>query len=249
MANDTVCIGYCHPGTVTGGFATSLANTCLKLAGTVRSTIAVESGPLVDRSRNAIIRDFLDATDDTWLLMVDTDIIWKPQQIPSLIAAATERGAGIMAGLYFSGGATGITYPLIYRTDIDDDGTPVPRRVAQWPRGAVIRCDGTGFGFMLIARAALQVMRDRYADRFPGAEWCAFGSHRGVDFGEDITFCVRARQAGIATFIHTGVVVGHIKTRVFDEHVYDEYVASTRTDDDLLAESADRYGMPVSAVV
>jgi len=36
----------------------------------------------------------------------------------------------------------------------------------------------------------------------------------GRRVGEDLSFCLRARSAGVPVNVHTGVQVGHVKSRM-----------------------------------
>jgi len=55
--------------------------------------------------------------------------------------------------------------------------------------------------------------------------WFVEGLSKGVQFGEDIAFCMRASALGFSTYVHTGVKTGHVKAWELNEKAWDEYEA------------------------
>lgn len=83
--------------------------------------------------------------------------------------------------------------------------------IKNWPRGKLVECDAVGFGAVLIKVDVLKRMKPPYF-------MCSSGN------GEDIWFCVRAKQeAGARIFMDTTFELGHLGSRiVIDTALHDK---------------------------
>lgn len=157
-------------------------------------------GPRVWDSRNRIVEAFLEEDSD-YLWMVDTDMQFPPDTPIRLL----ECDKDIVGGLCFDfATATGNPRPVLshYRS-----GKLV--RYLDYPKDRLVKVDATGAACILISRDVLVKVSDQY-DGKVFAETVV----GGVEHGEDVSFCLRADEAGFETFVHTGIRVGHCKTVV-----------------------------------
>jgi hypothetical protein len=97
---DRVVVGYVHPGTVRAEFMASL------LAIAPVRTLPVQSGPRISEARNLLVRRFL-AGYGKWLFMVDTDMVFAPDAISRLVAAADPAGRPVVGALTYCPGPPG----------------------------------------------------------------------------------------------------------------------------------------------
>jgi GT2 family glycosyltransferase len=222
-----VVIGYIHPGQVSSYFLESMLTSTLtdvgmEMAGQrprrIVNILQEWSSANVSASRNTVTQRFLDQPHGDWLLWVDSDMQWEPDAIDQLLAAADPDERPIVGGLCFGMSKAGL-YPTIYQwAEIDGKLTTV--RVGQYPRASIVRCAATGAAFLLIHRRVLEAMRDRQFDRaFPFFQESA---GNGAPVGEDITFCIRAGILGFPVHVHTGVRIGHHKSNLLTEELFDQ---------------------------
>jgi len=203
----TVAAAFVHPGTVSTAFVLSLRATP-----GVSEWLEQRSGPNVARARNLLVERFL-ATEYEWLWMVDTDMSWSSDALGRLL----DDGLDVVGGLCFGVGE-GRPIPTIFDT-ITLAGEDVIVRVESYPRDRLVSCVATGAAFLLVHRDVLEAVRSRgFSAAFP---WFQETERDGYPVGEDVTFCLRARECGYQVHVDTRVKVGHAKTVVVTESTFD----------------------------
>lgn len=239
---DTAVLATLSPGTMSSLCAESIAATLLHDGAQPQSrfcaphggTIMVVSGPRVAETRSKIVDNFL--THDqferaSWLLMVDSDMVFRPDDVDALFAVADPKERPIVGGLCFAGLSPDQMYPTVYGYDRDDTGQLDVNRILDYPRDQLVKVGATGGAFLLVHRHVFEAMAqpapkgfgtnpDGTANVYP---WFAEGhvDKHGRPFGEDIAFCIRAGALGIPVHVHTGVKIGHHKAITLTEDVYD----------------------------
>ena len=162
---------------------------------------------LIGRSRSRAASNFLWCDDSPFMIFVDGDIMFQPSDIEK-IYQAMQAGYEIVGGVYSVG-----------------DGTFVPAQSYK-PLpfdGKIHEMKYVSTGFLGISRNALKKVRDDL--KLPllhKGEWCEcwpFFESGGLPqekiyISEDWDFCVKAHKVGVGVYLHTGVKVGHIKSRV-----------------------------------
>jgi GT2 family glycosyltransferase len=207
---DHAVIGYVTGGFNRHEFTASMISTVMEGRTPVDAVLTYESGPNISTPRNLVTDDFLRRQRAPWLLMVDTDMVWAPDALDRLIAAADVRERPIVGGLCYSP-AAGETRPVMYELIRKDSGELAFAHWETWPEDACVRVSATGTGFLLMHRAALEKVAACSKD--VAAPWfreSPVGAPLSL-MGEDMTFCLRAGAAGIPVHVHTGVSVGHMK--------------------------------------
>ena len=213
IADQSVVIGYCHPGVVQGRFADSLLAMVLHSERLVHGRVAKVSGPRVAAARNEIVEHFL-TTDAEWLLMVDADMILPHHLLERLSQVADADERPIVGGLCFSRDPDGCPFATLYYVD---EGKLL-HRLTQWPQGKVVEVHATGAACLLIHRRVLEAVADSdYTQVWPEAP-----------IGEDIAFCLQAVSLGFPIFVDTSLNVGHVKAQILDVDKYDEYLTAHR---------------------
>lgn len=208
----------------------------------VGGRIKIRSGPRVAEGRTQLGTEFIKLQSMKpvhWMLCIDSDMDFDPDALCQLLGHAyggdpdadpDQPECHIIGGLCFAGGYEK-SYPTIYRSEIDKGtGQVVPEPVLDYPRDQLVKCAATGGAFLLVHRNVLAHMAKPYPDGF-GTDshgqanphpWWVEGQNAGIQFGEDVAFCLRANALGYATYVHTGVKIGHMKRFRLDEKVYDE---------------------------
>jgi hypothetical protein len=203
-----VVVGYVHPGTVRAEFMASM------MAIAPVRTLPVQSGPRISEARNLLVRRFLEG-DAAWLFMVDTDMVFAPDAIGRLIAAADPDERPVVGGLTWCPGPPGAGPDPTMFQRVDVRGEPGLIHYRDWPRGECVQVAATGAAALLIHRGALEAVAKSADD--PAAPWFCESRMGGNLIGEDLTFCLRCADAGIPVYVHTGVQFGHMKTTMLGE--------------------------------
>lgn len=234
-----VVVSHLHPGEVSASFSHSLLGTyahdnngrLVSLDGRLGVQPTMSGAGRLAGSRNMAVANFLDTTDGEWLWMIDSDMGWDETALEQLLAVADADSLPVVGGLCFGARFQGEGpahsarvhyFPTLYRWD---DQTGVFSLVFDWDRGTVVKVDGTGAAFLLVHRRVLEDLRREHGDRW--FDNIPIDNGTPDLFGEDLSFCVRLRQAGIPVHVHTGVKVSHRKAVWIDESAYDQQRATS----------------------
>jgi hypothetical protein len=137
-----------------------------------------------------------------YILWVDSDIVWKPEHFVQLV----DDNEDIVAGLYkkaptqFTATEWKPNTPIEYLeclTDKDLEGRTEP-----------FECIGFGFGFVLIKKGVFERVRRPW---FMTQVYKVPNADKPRVVGEDIYFCLRAREAGYTLWADPRVKLVHIK--------------------------------------
>jgi hypothetical protein len=215
-----IFVGFVHRPKVHWTFAASLMKLLQALRWRV-TVLGIPSGPNISGPRNDVAAAFLQ-TDDDWLLWVDTDIAFEPDQVGQLL----EHDLDIVGGCYLNVFGTG--------QQGTGDGPPIPVASVQtgpgkFKRGDVLpqtglhKVSGLGMGFTLVRRVVFEKLTT--GPLWPFAELAVTGEDIGavdeVDkrtihmLSEDITFCFRAQAAGFEVYLDMDCKVRHHKSTVY----------------------------------
>jgi hypothetical protein len=241
-----LALGWITAGQVEGLFMQSVTNLLLadaskgnqsRITHGAGGTSVLFSGPRIAHARNQLVGSFL-KTDSDWLLMLDTDMVFKPEDVDALFEVADKDTCPIVGGLYFAGGLGGTMFPQMFLLP-ENPGEDM-RRVLDYPESGLCSVDATGAGFLMVHRSVLEKMGELFKGPYP---WFVEGSVYGnVAFGEDWAFCLRAWAMDIPVHVHTGIKLGHIKPHVLDEEMYWAYRAKG-TDEEILAKTKEKFGL------
>lgn len=220
-----VVIGYCHSEHVAARFHQAITHLLISPHATqVIDLISIVSSPRIASTRNQIVNAFLKhPSAPEWLWMLDADMVFTPDTLLALLDVADPTERPIVGGLYFGGRIDGKITPHAYVLSGDGGGLSSVQGVGapgQW--GPIIRVHGTGAGCLLMHRSVLEAIGAKY--RSTGFPWFAETGQGGEEYGEDITFCLRAHALDIPIHVHTGVILGHVKTGIVDEQSYLDYL-------------------------
>ena len=207
-----VCIGMVNNGTINSLLAMDLIHIAREKNGHFDHMVQVGNIGLTTRSRNVVVKTFLETTDADWLLMIDSDERLSLDTWHKLVDSAHEKDRPIVSGLVFAAffdGDDGLRpVPTIYRMDPEKgleaiDGYPIDE---------LIEVDATGTGCLLIHRSVLLDMQ-KQATVNQGKDWAWFveGAIDGTYFGEDLLFSKRLKSLQYKIHAHTGAILPHHK--------------------------------------
>jgi len=147
----------------------------------------------VDDARNHLVRWFLDETDCTHFLSLDSDISFVPEDLDRLQADGLDCVSGVYYNVF-----DGVLKPVAkFLDDTPDTDDPI------------MEVEGVGAGFVMASRELLEKMRAEYGEPCP---WFYEPVLEGSHYGEDFGFCHRVRELGAAVHLDLRVQVSHYKT-------------------------------------
>lgn len=175
----------------------------------------ITCGPVMGQARCEITREFL-KTPHEWLLMIDSDMVFTAGTICALRKAADAELRPVMGAFCVTMSDEG-KYPTMYRADRNADGefgftSWAPGTV---PRDAVVEVDATGAGCLLIHRSVFKRLEEY--DPANRGLWFAEMTADHRLFGEDFSFCMRCRIAGVPLHVCTAARTGHVKNVILGE--------------------------------
>lgn len=195
-----LAIGNVNGGTVRAGYLESVLRAGFEFGcGYLHA-----QGLYVPELREEVARRFLDETEHEWLLFVDSDILFTPDNVRVLLESSDRADRPVVSGTYFADFRSGVK-PVAWIDEPDSEHV-------DWRQGArvssLVECGTVGAGFLLIHRGVLELLREKHG--------VCFEAERDVEsgkvVGEDVLFCRRVRACGVPVFLNAGVTVGHEKT-------------------------------------
>ena len=194
-------------------FASSLCNLLLSKQD---EEIHVEFGvaSLIYDTRNQLLEKAISGGFDR-ILWLDSDMEFEPE-ILRILSNDLDNGFDIVSGLYFK--RVQPHQPTIFKKcDIErlegNKLNPVNEFYLDYPQNSIFEIAACGFGCVMMNVAAVASVIDAYG-RF------LFAPVGG--FGEDLSFCMRARAAGLQIWCDSRVKLGHVGYHVVNEQTYQE---------------------------
>lgn len=219
---DSVTLAYLHTDDVSHSWHHSIVNLLMHDASTSQRIlrggyIAFASGYDLERSRNRVAAQFLDSKQAEWLLWTDSDMGFAPDALERLLAVADPDRLPVVGGLCFGfkdlggDGCNGLVrkpFTTMFRWQQQGDKTAFSP-ILHYPPNTLVPVDATGAAFVIVHRKVLEAIRARYGDVW----YSRIDNPTMADsrFGEDISFCIRAKACGFAMAVHTGVRTNHHK--------------------------------------
>lgn len=199
-----------YSGKVDIPYALSFAHTVNLLAANKIEVqpLIVSSGSLLVRERNLLTEAFW-KSDCTHMLCIDADLGWPAEAVMAMLKSEKEFIAGIYPA---RGNHKAFTFRPVYK----DDGSIVTEN-------HLLKMQYIPAGFMLIARSAIQKMRDKHPELYyepqdehdkHQAAYCFFNTevYEGEFWGEDYVFCRKAREAGVDIWVDPLIQFDHAGT-------------------------------------
>jgi hypothetical protein len=211
-SKDKVCIGMVNNGTINSLLAMDLIHIAREKNGHFDHMVQVGNIGLTTRSRNVVVKTFLETTDANWLLMIDSDERLSLDTWRKLVSSADDIQRPIVSFLVFAAFFDGQDelrpVPTIYRMNMETGLQPID----DYPLDKLFEVDAVGTGCILIHRNVLLDMQ-KNATSNQGKDWAWFveGAIDGTYFGEDLLFSKRLKSMGYKIFAHTGAILPHHK--------------------------------------
>ncbi len=214
-------LGYIHNGMVNNCFTESIVRLMYYDKPTnggrgILAGVNHKPGLFLAENRNALIDRFMIDHPCDWMLMIDTDIAFLPEDVYSLI----DKNEMFCTGVYFS---QWMNDDRIYPIWIEQRGGNEYAGVTSLRKNSLYTLTGAGCGFMLVHRSVFE----KIALAYPDDPWKWFNHDLEMTvngpsrLGEDFTFCKRARTAGYSLIGHSGIHVRHEKRVILDMSMFE----------------------------
>lgn len=192
--------------TVPALFCQSLA--LLQRAGD--TIVGFQVGSLVYNARNELARQAIKSEAD-WVLWLDSDMVFEPDLLKKMLKVCEENDIDFLTGLCFRRKPP-YTPTLFDRLDKMEHGASYTT-IMSVPEGR-FKVGGCGFAGVLMSTDVLLSVAARFGGRM-------FDPLEG--FGEDVSFCWRARQCGYEIWCDSGIELGHIGSMVVTREFFEAY--------------------------
>lgn len=182
---------------VSARFAQSLAT--LKKHG--QCTVSFMIGSLVYDSRNKLAALAVENEVD-YILWLDSDMVFSPNTLERMLSVLDEHEEiDILSGLYFRRGHP-FTPVLFSKLEVNKETNLLEWEDMTEIKDGLFEVAGCGFGGVLMRTDCLL---DIAAKEGGGVWFTPF-----INAGEDLAFCVRARQNGYRIFCDPSIEFGHM---------------------------------------
>jgi glycosyltransferase involved in cell wall biosynthesis len=175
---------------------------------------------VVSRARNLLVKDMLESDCD-YLIFIDSDINFEPEDILRLMAWASDPKKGIVAAVPRTR-----SEDKVYIANLDYD----ERNELTMNGMGLVRAERVATAFMMVRREVFVTMEAAHPDwkyydkRSDRVLPCLFDfklTEEGY-IGEDFLFCDRARELGFEVWVDPSITLGHMGVQ--------EYVGNFGTD-------------------
>lgn len=223
-------------------------------AGVPWQTQYLNGDSYIDRAKNTIVANFLES-DCTDLLMIDSDMSWNAEAVGRMLRHPQE----IVAGFFPMKNAWG-TFCGHLLPDAAGMTPDASKAIELWDGSCLLAAHLLPGGFIRFKRAVLEQFADYYSDVVyqdpcadpanPERVYTAFFEcmiHDHLRYGEDATFCRRARDMGKTLYCDPNITFGHYGVKGFHGN-YHEYLLKPADELQAIMKERDAQDSAVSAV-
>lgn len=172
--------------------------------------ISFTMNSLVYDARNCLAKKACEEGYDR-IMWIDSDMVFEPDLFERL-SARLDEGRDFITGLYFSRRMPII--PMIYSEVACylKDGKQIPTSVEykDYPKDSLFKVQGCGFGGCMMTTKMVLDLAEKYGLPFSPI----------LGFGEDLSFCQRATQAGYDLYCDSSIKLGHMSHCIVQETDY-----------------------------
>ena len=194
-------LAFCLPGQqFTDGFVRSWTKTVLHFERKgVKFMNAIAYSSNVTAARNIVVgkKEILEREKYDYMMWIDSDTVWDPEDIEKLIAAKKDIISGLVPIDW--DGSVGVG-------NFAADGFLTWMKKTTIPDTKPFEVGYAGMAFMLVRRGIFEELGYPYFVQVP-VEW----EGKKILYGEDVTWCLRVKELGYKIWAHPGVVLGHQK--------------------------------------
>ena len=172
--------------------------------------VGFQVGSLVYNARNELARQAIKSEAD-WVLWLDSDMVFEPDLLKKMLKVCEENDIDFLTGLCFRRKPP-YTPTLFDRLDKMEHGASYTT-IMSVPEGR-FKVGGCGFAGVLMSTDVLLSVAARFGGRM-------FDPLEG--FGEDVSFCWRARQCGYEIWCDSDIELGHVGSMIVTREFFEAY--------------------------
>ena len=169
--------------------------------------VAFQVGSLVYDSRNALGKKAIEMGAD-YVMWFDSDMMFEPDIMVRMLEEMEENDIDILSGVYYR--RSHPYTPVLFDKLEIVDGQPITTEFDELPEG-LFEVGGCGFGCVLMKTDVLFEVMSKYLDLFSPLGKC----------GEDLSFCIRARECGFKVYADTKYNLGHHSHTIVNKAFYE----------------------------
>jgi len=169
-------------------------------------SLVMKSGSLVYVARDDIATRTITGDFD-YVLWLDSDMVFRPDTLVKMMDTLQKNDFDILTGLYFR--RVPPYSPVLFKTlkmegadCIHEDFDEIPNEIFE--------VAGCGFGCVLMKTDVFLDVQAKH-----GAMFAPIGSN-----GEDVSFCIRARECGFKIYCDPTMICGHVGYSVVDDKFF-----------------------------
>lgn len=213
MIERTLLIGVpCMSQVATEFYRSSVA---LRYPSNTRVMFSVTNSSMIYDARNLISQYAIENNFDR-IMWLDSDMVFEPDIILRL-NARLEEGYDIVSGLCFS--RTEPYNPTCYKHlgFVDDENgrkRPVNDPYLDYPQNDIFEVKAVGMAACMMNTSVLRAIYEAKGPAFSPI----------IGFGEDLSFCIRAKEVGYKIYCDSSIKVGHVGHIVVTEEHFKGFV-------------------------
>ena len=181
--------------------------------------VAFQVGSLIYNSRNELARQALKMGAD-YVMWFDSDMQFQPDTLKRMLSIMEANDLDILSGVYYRR-VPPYTPVLFEKLEMDSNQHCEHLSMAKVPDG-LFEVEGIGFGCVLMNTSVLLDVIAKFKD--------AFSPIGRV--GEDLAFCIRARECGYKIYADSSIQLGHCSHSIVTKEFFEAYSTSKETKDD-----------------
>jgi len=189
----------------------------------------IVQGNVLVHQRNECIQRM----DGDWILFIDSDMVFQPGAVKTLIETQKKFDLDIVGGLCFQ--RTPPYQPTMYV--MAANAKHGYTFIEDWAEDAAVEVDATGMAFCLIHKRVFdRILRHNTGEGFADLEVRRnetpppFFRWEG-QYGEDFLLCREAKETGSKIFVDTSVKIGHSGQTIITEKDFLREIAFRRPDE------------------
>ena len=171
--------------------------------------IGWEVGSLVYHARNNLARQAL-KSDADWVLWLDSDMVFAPDTLQRMLKVCKDNDISFLTAVCFRRKPP-YTPCLFDRLEKVDKGASYTALMSV-PEG-LFKVGGCGFAGVLMSSDVLLSVQSKFGRMFDPMD----------GFGEDVSFCWRARQCGYDIWCDASIEFGHVGNCIVTRGYFEAY--------------------------
>lgn len=169
-------------------------------------------GSLVYHARNILAKAAVENETD-YVLWIDSDMVFEPNTLTRLLEdIQRNEDVDMVAPIMFCRREP--FDPVIYNEVKYGLGEVEANIMHDYPRDSLFEVDAVGFGMILMKTEVIKKVMEEFGDH-------PFNLVPG--FGEDLSFCIRAKRKGFHVWCDSRIKIGHVGSMIVNEMTYDVY--------------------------